>query len=416
MRARRNTLLLLALLLLLTGCTTTDVSSFERMLEDLGIDADVQQMLQDAGVELKDLEALVNSEVDDILKEIRGFRLEIPTGLRVCIIIAGLVLVLAGKKLYRAAIAATGFALGLAAGTTVLGFIDELPHPVVLVVSAGVGLVGAGLALSLHDMAALIIGSALGGFLAFSLLMAYAVELSPAFILVVLFVGAVSGIGLLLIARRLTILMGALLGAALVSVGMVENLSLLIIVPVALVSVGVQLLATQFGKRRPGRRHAVPAPAGLQYAPPPQPAGYYNYAGSPQPRHAPPPASYQQPPQQPFSAWGETPQPTVPPPASLTRQCQAGVETTHINTDVFRIGSDPSLCDLTMPGLAASHATITTFPNGYYLESHAGPYDTLVNGQPVQTIYLQHSDMIRMGAYEFHFNIQQPTPWGHSEA
>jgi hypothetical protein len=422
MRVRVGILVTLAALLM-TGCAAGDVSSLDKLLRDLGIPQETTTHLAEAlrNMAIKPAEEAIQTGAEkarDFLSQIRNVRLEIPSGIRLAIIGVGLALLLAGQYLYRAAVAAPGFALGMVIGTTVLSLAEELPDLVVLGVAALIGLVGAGLALAVHDLAVVLIGALVSGFLAFSLLVTYNIEPSLVFALIVGTCAVAGAIGLLLVARSMRFLLGAILGAALVSIGVVENLNLLIIVPLALVGTGIQLSLKnrrprKRARREPDEQQPPLAPKRFERPSPAlQPADVF--AEQPQPSYPPPaaPAAFPplkpegQPPQaQPqMPGWAPGIEAPAPSRAMLTLWGEAGpVQTVPIGASLFTIGSEPT-SHLMLPDLAPTHATIRPSPAGYYLESQVSPYGTLVNGRPVRATYLAHGDVLRLGAHELRFS------------
>ena len=452
-------LALLAVLLLLSGCAAQDVSSLEKLLVDLGVPPEaagsMAGSLQEFAVEQADaVTRQVQAEAETLWEQIQAavadFTLVLPLEARLALIVAGVILLLAGGRLYRAAVAVPGFVLGALIGYGVLNLAEELPDEIVLVVSLVIGLVGALLALAVHDLAVLLIGGAVAGFLAFSLLMTYNVALSTAFVLIVAVCAIAGAIGLVLVSRRARPLMAAVLGAALLSLGLVENLNLVVIVPAIVIGVGVQALARALrGRNLSGGRSqpkAAPAPAAAPpppqqpqaYSPPPQQAYTQQPqppAYTPPPMPVPPPAGLPpqafpplggQPPTPPRGStpveWAPAPpydQPTPPEegipsppsgaaPAGAPSASQAtlsvmvggvAAQSVALAEVVVTIGSDPR-CDLILPGLDPAHAVIQPSARGYYLRALGDPYRTRLNGQPARSAYLSDGDILTLGEHE----------------
>ncbi|MBN1287817.1 MAG: DUF4203 domain-containing protein [Anaerolineae bacterium] len=401
--------LLFVSVVLLTGCTTADVQSLEQLLADVGVTVDIEQALQTAGVEIPDIGQMIQTGADDFLRQIRGFRLEIPNAVRLALVAVGLALAFAGGRLYRVAVAAPGFTLGFVIGYAALNLAEELPDLVVIGVAFVIGAVGAGLALAVHDTALVVIGAVTGGFLIVSLLIAYAVQFSVVFVVIVLVCAVAGGLGLALVGRSMQFMLGALMGAVLVSLGLVENLSLFIIVPLALLGVGAQLGLKYWREREPHRAPVQPGPAAPVEKPPPSP------------RQAPRPVeagavfpAYEGPasPEPGFPAYGEQPVKS----ATLTYWSGAGLATVYIDRDEFSIGSDVLNCSLVLDGLAPVHALILSGmkdgANCYYLQSQVDPTDVLVNGRLARATYLKDGDVLRLGGYELRFRTLKEDRFG----
>lgn len=410
--------LLFVTIISITGCTTADVESLEQLLADLGIEVNLEEALQQAGIEIPDIGQMVQTGADDLLNRIRSFHLEIPNAVRLAMVAAGAVLAVAGGKLYRAAIAAPGFALGFVIGYSVLNLAEELPDLVVVGVALIIGAVGAGLALAVHDTALVIIGAAAGGFLIVSLLIAYAVEFSAVFVLIMLVCAIAGGIGLMLIGRSMEFVLGALVGAALISLGLVENLNLFIIVPVALIGIGIQLGVKYYRQERKPRPASEQSP--IQPAPSPQSQrpGTRSQTNLQQPvfpaysepEHAASQPNYQQP-MTPAPKKKEEKTPQILPNAKLTYWKGAGPSTVYIDKVQYTIGSDYISCDLALEGLAPVHAIIFSgikeSKRYYYLQNQVDPMQLQVNGKPTRATYLRSGDIVRLGEQELRFSIEE---------
>ncbi len=481
MRIRADLLAMVLLAaLLLTGCSSSDVTSLKDFLVDLGVpEAQAQQLaerlqqaaIQRAGEAVQQGQAQAEDLFNQFVAQVQTFRLELPTWARVALIVVGVILLLVGGRFYRAAVALPGFALGMLIGKSVLDLAEQLPDEIVWIIALVIGAVGGALALVVHDWAVAIIGGVVGGFLAFSLLVTYNVPVSAVYALIVGVCAVAGAIGLRLISAKTPVVMAAILGAVLVSIGLVENLNLAVIAPAAVIGLGAQglfKLLRSYRPRAPQPEAAAPSPARSEpsqypayqppqqqaYRPPAQPAppsqppqAYQPLAGRAfpplepegRPRQATPPVfkepvsrsplppfeqpappgrqtpaawSPQPPSDQPTPPEGPTPAditpvdmaaPAAPAGASLTVLRGVGpAQTARITTSPFTIGGPGA--DLTLPGLAPVHATITASPAGYYLESKVSPYETLVNGRPARATYLSHGDVLRLGEYELRFH------------
>ncbi|GAB4458870.1 MAG: hypothetical protein Kow00120_27260 [Anaerolineae bacterium] len=306
MRVRVSILVVsLLAVLLLAGCSTADVGSLEKFLVDLGVPPEAAAQLaaqlqtlatEQAGAVGQQIQTEVETQLGQLIEALRNFRLELPTWVRVAVIVIGIVLLLVGGRLYKVAVAAPGFALGLAIGISVLDLAAELPDAWVVAIAIGIGLIGAALALSVHDLAVLLIGAVVAGLLAISLLATYNVAVGTPFIAIVITCAIAGAIGLLLIARKATWLLSALLGATLVSIGLVENLSLVVIVPAAVIGLAVQGLVRLVRRRKPEE----PKPQAAAPQPYPQPQAY------------PPPVQAAPPPAQPYQPYSAAPPPQRP--------------------------------------------------------------------------------------------------------
>lgn len=309
---------MLLLALLVAGCSSADVNSLADFLIDLGVPpeqaAQIASRMQEvavqrAGEALQQGQAQVEDLASQVWAQVRDFRLALPREVRIGLIVVGAILLLVGGRLYKAAVAAPGFALGMVIGISVLDLAPELPDAWVLVIAAVIGLVGAGLALAVHDLAVLLIGALVSGFLVVSLLVTYNVAFSPVFAVIVAVCAIAGAVGLLMIAKRMPTFMAAILGAVLVSIGMVENLNLVIIVPLALVGLGVQGIVRWLRRERKPRE---PKPGTQTQARPAAQAQPPAYQPSPPAYPSPPPAQSAFPPLgstgQPRAAQAPTPQ------------------------------------------------------------------------------------------------------------
>ncbi|MCZ7545825.1 MAG: hypothetical protein M5R40_20910 [Anaerolineae bacterium] len=287
MRARVSILVVsLLAVLLLAGCSTADVGSLEKFLVDLGVPLD-QTAFQQTEETFQQMQAEVQDLRDQLEEQVRSFRLELPIWIRALLILVGVVLLLVGGRVYIPVVAGPGFALGLVVGIIVLDVAQELPDGWVLAIAALIGIVGA---LATTE---LLTGAIVSGFLVSRLLETYRVPLSAGSVLILVVCAIAGAIGLLLISRRLPTVMAAILGAVLVSVGLVQNLNLAVIVPAMVIGLGVQALVMALRRRKPEAPKPEAAVSPQYPAYPPQ--AYQPAAQTPQP-YAPPPA--QPPPQQ----------------------------------------------------------------------------------------------------------------------
>jgi hypothetical protein len=154
-------------------------------------------------------------------------------------LVAGLVLLLVGRRLFWAFVAVLGFILGMELATRVLPGGSEV---VVLVIAIAAGLVGAVLASWFYEVAIAVAGFVAGGRLGVALLALAAPGWTELAWLAFIAAGVASALLLLLLFDWALIVLSALLGASLI----VESFALsplataLLLIGLAIVGVAVQ--------------------------------------------------------------------------------------------------------------------------------------------------------------------------------
>lgn len=164
--------------------------------------------------------------------------------LKIIAMAGGLLLLVAGWKIYRFVVAFPGFLLAAGFGAT---FMDRLVENdwISLALVLVLGLVGAWLALKLHDIAIFIIGAVGGGYLAFSLWPTFVGDEATIFIIVA---GVVIGGALMLLFGKLwMVLFSAAAGAVMFIWGLGSYTAL--VLPLFLVGILIQYGASS-GKKR----------------------------------------------------------------------------------------------------------------------------------------------------------------------
>lgn len=164
--------------------------------------------------------------------------------LKIIGLLGGLLLLIAGWKIYRAVIALPGFLLIAALAST---FMDRLVENdwISLALVVALGLVGAWLALKLHDVAIFIIGAVGGGYLAFSLWPTFTAT-DPTFFVIA--GGVILGGALMLLFGKLwMVLFSSAVGAGMFVWGLGQYTALF--VPLFLVGILIQYGASSASKR-----------------------------------------------------------------------------------------------------------------------------------------------------------------------
>lgn len=164
--------------------------------------------------------------------------------LKIVAMVGGVLLLVAGWKIYRFVVAFPGFLLAAGLGAM---FMDRLVENdwISLALVLVLGLVGAWLALKLHDIAIFIIGAAGGGYLAFSLWPTFVGDEATIFVIVA---GVVLGGALMLLFGKLwMVLFSAAAGAVMFVWGLGSYTAL--VLPLFLVGILIQYGASS-GKKR----------------------------------------------------------------------------------------------------------------------------------------------------------------------
>jgi len=167
--------------------------------------------------------------------------------LKIVAMAGGLLLLIAGWKIYRFVVAFPGFLLAAAFGAT---FMDRLVENdwFSLALVLALGFVGAWLALKLHDVALFIIGAVGGGYLAFSLWPTFVGDEATLFIIVA---GVVLGGALMLLFGKLWMVLFSSAAGAVMFVWGLGSLTALVL-PLFLLGILVQYGASSGKKRTDG--------------------------------------------------------------------------------------------------------------------------------------------------------------------
>jgi hypothetical protein len=169
---------------------------------------------------------------------------------RVLLVIGGVVLLIAGWRIYEFIIVLAGLLMGASVGLALVGESEMLIQAAALLIG---GLIGAALAVFLYYVAVFLIGAYIGIILTGAIAVALGVD--PVSSLVILIGAIVGGLLLLALSMELLILLSALVGAQLLSLGLGLGPEWTLIF--AVLGVIVQLIAARsFGydiRRRPRR-------------------------------------------------------------------------------------------------------------------------------------------------------------------
>lgn len=171
-------------------------------------------------------------------------------GSQLVVLVFGLALLLAGRRIFWLVLGVIGFLFGFDLANRVLGF-D--PHGLGLLIGAFAGIVGIFVALFLQKVAIGVTGFVVGGYLALTLLRADPANLATADLLAFLIGGIVCAVVALWLFEVALILLSSLAGAALVeqSAGLAPSAALAAFVVLVLVGIAVQ---AGIGPRRRRRR------------------------------------------------------------------------------------------------------------------------------------------------------------------
>jgi hypothetical protein len=306
---------------------------------------------------------------------------EIPAGLRVGLILAGLASLLAGWAIYRFVLAIPGFIIGALMGAALVHNQSEL---VILLAALFFGIIGAAIALALIDLAIFLTGAFIGGVLTAGLLLA-ATESEPNWLLVI--VGALIG-GVLLLALRkfLVIVATALLGSLLIAAGLGWGEPWFVVL---LTLIGI---AVQYGGQRLYGQEEKPT------APTPTPS----------PGAAAAPSSPAAAAQAPVVAPPLPPSPPVAEPtARLIFRSGAGTgRTVPMRQSDLTMGRR-SDNDVVIADRAVSrrHALIRFARGRYYLQDQDSSHGTFLNGQRIGASVLKDGDRITIGDTDLEFRL-----------
>ena len=155
--------------------------------------------------------------------------------IRIVSILLGIVVLIAGRKLFWLTVAAVGFVIGLLLAFT---FLENQPAWVTVIVALVVGGVGAILAIFLQKVAVSIAGFLMGGYVAIWLLRLFEVNLNEWEILVFIIVGIIGAILVSYLFEFALIGLSALLGAAMIVQGTNFRPEIALILFIGLVIIG----------------------------------------------------------------------------------------------------------------------------------------------------------------------------------
>lgn len=319
--------------------------------------------------------------IDDLLES-----LEVAVGvMRLVFALSGLALMLAGWKIYRFVVALPGVVIGSAIGL-MLGYAGNENWLIGMIGLVLGGLVGAGLALALHDLVVFIIGAVIGALLIGGLYGWIADGFPPALVLII---GSVGGGALLLMLSRMwMVALTSAIGALLFGIGVGAPFGL---IPLFFV-LGI---AVQYGLANAlGEKLAMPGAlrkwGGQAEATP-------SLASPADPRPAPLPGA------RPVALSPPDPQPIAlpPPPSAVLVNSQGEI---YRAGDGFRIGRG-SACDLRLRDRSVSrnHAVVRFANDRWYVQDQGSLHGTFVNGQRTEAAELRPGDRISIGDSEFEF-------------
>jgi len=156
--------------------------------------------------------------------------------IRIISILLGIVVLIAGRKLFWLTVAAVGFVIGLLLAFT---FLENQPAWVTILVALVAGGVGAILAIFLQKVAVSIAGFLMGGYVAIWLLRLFEFNLNEWEILVFIIVGIIGAILVSYLFEFALIGLSALLGAAMIVQGTNFRPEIAFILFIILVIVGI---------------------------------------------------------------------------------------------------------------------------------------------------------------------------------
>jgi hypothetical protein len=300
------------------------------------------------------------------------------TTLRVFFALAGLALLVAGWKIYRFVVALPGFLIGAAVGVALgYGGSENLLLAILGLVLGGV--VGAGLALLLHDLAVFVVGTVVGVIVVGGLC-ALVTDSAPPVLLFIIG-GLIGGGGLLALSHLWIVLLSSAIGAVMFGAGIGAGVGWMLLF--CLLGIAAQYgLAHALGEKIPGPGIGV------------------SKSTTPELRTAP-----AQPPQP--DAGTEPSSPAPPPP--LPAAALIGPKGERISVrDGFQIGRG-SDCDLRLADRAVSrqHARIRYAGGGWFLQDLDSTGGTFVNGQRVAAVRLGPGDRIQIGPDTFIFHPEE---------
>jgi hypothetical protein len=297
------------------------------------------------------------------------------TTLRVFFALGGLALLVAGYKIYRFVVALPGFLIGAAVGVALgYGGSENLLLAILGLVLGGV--VGAGLALLLHDLAVFVVGAVVGVIVVGGLCALVTDSAPPVLLLII--GGLIGGGGLLALSHLWIVLLSSAIGAVMFGAGIGVGVGWMFLF--CLLGIAAQYgLAHALGEKIPGPGIGV------------------SESTAPELRTAP-----AQPPQPDAGTVPSSPAPPPPLPAAAL----IGPMGERISVrDGFQIGRG-SGCDLRLPDRAVSrqHARIRYAGGGWFLQDLDSTGGTFVNGQRVGAVRLGPGDHIQIGPDTFTFH------------
>ncbi len=204
-------------------------------------------------------EAVVDTTVqtaETTVNSLEGFfdrltRLPDSPVMRVLMVIGGVILLLAGWRIYDFIIIVAGFLIGASVASSLIATENTLLMVAIPLIG---GLIGAGLSFIVYNAAVFIIGAYIGVVITNAI--AIALSLTPLSPLILLVGGVIGGIIFIGLSFELLVLLSAVAGAQLLAAGL--GLGLLWVVIFALVGIVIQLALTRATnyefRRRPQRR------------------------------------------------------------------------------------------------------------------------------------------------------------------
>ena len=167
-------------------------------------------------------------------KAIQGFQLDELLGnigpsqeiLRVIAVVAGLILLVVGGKIYRFGVALPGFLVGAGLGVWLAHQLIDSWQVAIVGLIVG-GLIGAWLSLVLHDLAVFVIGSIATVYILQGLWSI--LDNNPPSIFLLIILGIVGGVVLLATSKHWTILLSSIIGATMLGWGIPTSIWLIFI-------------------------------------------------------------------------------------------------------------------------------------------------------------------------------------------